>query len=133
MDGILLFDYDLWSAKIVECAKVLALGYGIGLEGAGELNTDVLRAFREHDFDLVVLGEGFVVGMHEVDFEGVLIWLILILVKVVLSWHLVTLVPVRLPLAEDWEAWFDVEGNMVVGPLGITRANITYIVIIVEA
>ena len=93
---------------------------------------DVLGSFWQRDLHLVVLGEGLVVGVHEVDLKGVLLWLILVLEEMVLSWHLVTLVPVSLPLAEDWETWFDVERNVVSLALGVARADVANIVVVVQ-
>jgi len=51
----------------------------------------------------------------------------------VLCGHLVALVPVRLPLAENGEAGLDVEGDVVGLTLGVTCADVADVVVVVEA
>ena len=76
--------------------------------------SDVLCTFWENDFHGVVLGQALVVTMHEVNLKSMLVFIFDILEEMELSWHVVALIPVGLPLTEDWEPWFDLEENMVI-------------------
>ena len=57
--------------------------------------------------------------MHKVNLEGVLQIVFHVLEEMELGWHVVALVPVGFPLAEDWESWFDLEEDVVIVSLGI--------------
>lgn len=61
-----------------------------------------------------------------------LVLVAIILEKMVLCWHVVALVPISLPSAENWESWFNLEGNMVILALSVTGAYISNIVVVVE-
>ena len=56
----------------------------------------------------------------------------LALEEMVLSWHLITLVPICLPLTEYGESRLDAELHAISLSQSITRADITYVVIVVE-
>lgn len=132
MNCVLLLDDNSGPAPEVESAEELACINAIGLNRSNKLKLNICCSLRQYDFDLVVLGQRLVVCMHEVDFQNVLVWTLLALVKVMLRRHLIALVPVSLPLAEDREAWLNTELYSIRLPESITSANISNIVIVVE-
>jgi len=62
----------------------------------------------------------------------VFIWAFLTLEKMVLSWHLITLVPIRLPLTKYGESRLDAELHAISLSQSITRTDITNVVVVVE-
>lgn len=120
MHSVALLDRHLGSAEEIKRSEELSKfdGVNVVLERRGQLNLDVSRSFRQDNLDCVVLGQALVVGMHVVDLKSVKRAVLHVLVKVVLAWHVVALVPVCLPLSKDWEARLDVEVNVVFESLG---------------
>jgi len=135
MNRIRLLDGYHWPAEIVQGAKEL-VSCNITLHdvaGRWEFNSNVFCSFWQDHSDLIVFSQGFVVGVHEINLEGELRLALLILVQMHLSWHIVALVPVGLPLAKDWKSWFDIKSDMVIMSEGMRRTDISDVVIVVEA
>lgn len=49
------------------------------------------------------------------------------------GWHVVTLVPIGLPLSEDWESWLKVEIDVFIFSSGMRSTDVTNIIIVVKA
>ena len=129
---ILLLNYDGGSSEVVQSAKVLSSVDGFWLNGSYQFEFDVLSALWQNDLDLIVLSERLIIGMHEINFKSVLQRVFFALKQVVLGRHMVALVPVSLPLAKNREPWLDAEGHMIGLPLGIARADIPDVVVVVQ-
>jgi len=71
--------------------------------------------------------------MHEVYLQSVALQVLFVLKQVVLRGHVVTLVPVGLPLTKNRKSWLESERNMVFFAEGMRGRNISNVIIVVEA
>ena len=49
------------------------------------------------------------------------------------GWHVVTLVPVGLPLSEDWESWLEMEVDILVFSSSMGSTDVADVIIVVKA
>ena len=71
--------------------------------------------------------------MHVWNLKGVELIIGHVFVKVILGWHVVSLMPVSLPLPKDWESEFKFEANTVLLSTGVGCRNVTNVIIVIKS
>lgn len=71
--------------------------------------------------------------MHEINLQSVLQWIFFALEQMLLGRHVIALVPVSLPLPENWKSRLNAKRNVIRLSFSIAGTNIANIIIVVQA
>ena len=71
--------------------------------------------------------------MHEIQFQSMLLGVQGIDEQMLLSWHVVSLVPVCLPLSKDWEPRLNLKRDAIIFPFGVRGTDVSDVVVVVQA
>lgn len=130
---IFLRNTNSWPSKEIKSSEVLAKWNLIDIVSQAwwQLYLDVWCPFWKNNLELVVFSKWVVVSVHKWDFKSVKLLIGHVFVQVVLRWHVVSLIPVSLPLSEQWESKFDFKFNAMIFSLCIWSTNIANVVIVI--
>jgi hypothetical protein len=94
---------------------------------------DVCGAFGKDDLNGVVLSNGFVISVHEINLQGVHLLIFVISEEMLTRRHGVTLIPISLPLAKDGESGLNGELDVILSPDGVGGRDVTNVIIVVKS